>query len=92
MVLLYLAGAITQDVLVIIAVQIALVLASYLIGSVPSGYLLARAFKGIDIRRHGSHNVGAINVFRVGGPIVGILTLVADITARAFCLLLPHGY
>jgi glycerol-3-phosphate acyltransferase PlsY len=55
-----------------------LLLAAYLIGSIPSGYLLVRALRGLDVRNYGSHNVGAINVFRVGGVWLGVLTLLAD--------------
>jgi glycerol-3-phosphate acyltransferase PlsY len=56
-----------------------LIVCGYLIGSIPSGYLLIRAFCGLDVRHYGSGNVGTINVVRVGGPIVGGLTLAADI-------------
>jgi acyl phosphate:glycerol-3-phosphate acyltransferase len=52
--------------------------AAYLVGSVPSGYLLLRAVKGIDVRAYGSHNVGAINVARAGGIWLGLATLAAD--------------
>lgn len=52
--------------------------AAYVVGSIPSGYLLVRAFRKLDVRDYGSQNVGAINVFRVGGPGLGLLTLLAD--------------
>jgi len=62
------------------AVQVALVcVVAYLVGSLPSGYLLVRAMRGLDVREFGSHNVGAINVFRVGGRWLGIATLLADV-------------
>jgi glycerol-3-phosphate acyltransferase PlsY len=51
---------------------------SYLIGSIPVGYIFARALKGIDIRRYGSGNVGATNVFRVLGSIPGVIVLTLD--------------
>jgi acyl-phosphate glycerol 3-phosphate acyltransferase len=54
-------------------------LLAYLLGSVPFGYLIGRAFKGIDIRRYGSHNIGATNVLRVVGPFPALLTLLLDI-------------
>jgi len=54
-------------------------LVAYLVGSIPSGYLLVRAAKGLDVRRYGSHNVGAINVVRVGGARLGVATLCADV-------------
>ena len=50
---------------------------SYLIGSVPWGYLLARS-KGIDIRQYGSRNIGAANVLRVMGKKWGYLVFLCD--------------
>lgn len=55
-----------------------LALASYLLGGIPSGYLIARYAKGIDIRQHGSGNPGAANVYRTVGRGAGILTLTLD--------------
>ncbi len=51
---------------------------SYLAGGIPTGYLLARRLKGIDIREHGSGNPGAANVYRIVGTGAGIATLVVD--------------
>jgi glycerol-3-phosphate acyltransferase PlsY len=51
----------------------------YLIGSIPSGMILARRLKGVDLRLHGSGNVGATNAFRALGLAGGILVLVADL-------------
>ena len=50
---------------------------SYLIGSVPSGYLVAKS-QGIDIREHGSRNIGATNVLRVMGKKWGYLVFFCD--------------
>ena len=52
-------------------------LAAYLLGSIPTGYLVARA-KGIDIRTVGSGNIGATNAFRVLGKAAGTAVLIAD--------------
>ena len=52
-------------------------LAAYLLGSIPTGYLVAKA-KGIDIRTVGSKNMGATNVFRVLGKGPGIFVLLVD--------------
>jgi glycerol-3-phosphate acyltransferase PlsY len=41
--------------------------ASYLLGAVPTSYLAARVFRGIDLREHGSRNLGATNLYRVLG-------------------------
>lgn len=51
--------------------------ASYLLGSIPFGYLLVRLFRGEDVRRSGSGNIGATNVARKS-PALGVLTLVLD--------------
>ncbi|RYD02955.1 hypothetical protein N752_22475 [Desulforamulus aquiferis] len=50
-------------------------LAAYLIGSIPFGYLLARFWKGIDIRKFGSGNIGATNVWRTLGKVLEWLFL-----------------
>jgi glycerol-3-phosphate acyltransferase PlsY len=57
---------------------IALAATCYVSGGVPAGYLIAKRYKGIDIREHGSGNPGAANVFRVVGPAAGAATLVID--------------
>jgi glycerol-3-phosphate acyltransferase PlsY len=49
----------------------------YLVGSIPTGYLLGR-LRGIDIRRHGSGNIGATNVWRVMGRNWGIVAFAFD--------------
>jgi len=51
--------------------------AAYLLGSIPFGYLLVRTFRGEDVRRTGSGNIGATNVARKS-PILGVLTLLFD--------------
>jgi glycerol-3-phosphate acyltransferase PlsY len=53
--------------------------AAYLIGAVPVGYLVGRAFGVADIRRHGSGTIGATNVLRTAGRLPAILTLGGDI-------------
>jgi glycerol-3-phosphate acyltransferase PlsY len=58
---------------------IAALLASYLLGSIPTAYLLGKILKGIDIRKVGSGNVGATNALRVLGKSAGITVLLIDI-------------
>ncbi|MBQ7908535.1 MAG: glycerol-3-phosphate 1-O-acyltransferase PlsY [Elusimicrobiaceae bacterium] len=55
-----------------------LALFSYLLGAVPTGYLIARKAMGIDIRQHGSGNPGAANVYRTVGKWAGITTFLID--------------
>ena len=61
--------------------------AAYMLGSTPVGFLVARA-KGIDIRKHGSGNVGATNVGRVLGRRWGILCFVLDVLKGALPVVL----
>lgn len=50
---------------------------AYLLGSIPTGLLLGKAY-GIDVRREGSGNIGATNLYRTVGRKVGVMTLVGD--------------
>src|SRR4030081_682321 len=50
---------------------------SYLLGSIPFGYILLRMFRGQDVRQTGSGNIGATNVAR-SSPALGVLTLILD--------------
>ena len=63
--------------------------ATYLLGSLPTGYLVGKA-KGVDIRAVGSKNMGATNVFRTVGKALGIFVLLVDaLKGYAACALLP---
>ncbi len=55
-------------------------LGAFLCGSIPFGLLLVRLAGKGDVREHGSGNIGATNVSRVGGKALGIVTLLLDIT------------
>lgn len=55
------------------------VVAAYLIGAIPIGLLVARAFGVVDLRSRGSGNIGATNVLRSAGRLAALLTLVADV-------------
>ena len=56
-----------------------LIVGSYLIGSVPFGYILTKFFLSKDIRKIGSGNIGATNVLRTGNKIIGYATLLLDV-------------
>jgi glycerol-3-phosphate acyltransferase PlsY len=60
-----------------VLVYIVIAVAAYLLGSIPTGYLVGRA-RGIDIRTTGSGNIGATNVFRSVGKTVGVFALIVD--------------
>jgi glycerol-3-phosphate acyltransferase PlsY len=60
-----------------IVTQLIVVVTAYLIGSIPTGLLLGKAY-GIDVRKEGSGNIGATNLYRTVGRKVGIITLVGD--------------
>jgi glycerol-3-phosphate acyltransferase PlsY len=59
------------------------VLGGYLAGSIPTGYWLVRIFRGIDIRRIGSHSIGATNVWRAMGWKLGVPVILVDV-AKGF--------
>jgi glycerol-3-phosphate acyltransferase PlsY len=64
---------------------------AYMIGSIPFGVLLART-RGIDIRKHGSGNVGATNVGRVLGRRLGLACFVLDVSKGAIPVLVAGWY
>jgi glycerol-3-phosphate acyltransferase PlsY len=66
------------------------VFVGYLIGGLPFGYWTGRLW-GVDIRRVGSGNVGATNVFRILGPFPGLMVLVADAGKGVVAAFLAHS-
>lgn len=73
-------------------IQYLLVLASYLIGSIPFGLLIAKFLYKVDITKHGSGNVGATNVFRVCGKLPGMLTFLLDFYKAIIILIVLKEY
>ncbi len=67
-----------------------LLLASYLLGSLPIGYLAGRTLKGIDIREHGSGSTGATNVLRILGKGPGSVVLLLDISKGILAITLSR--
>jgi glycerol-3-phosphate acyltransferase PlsY len=56
-----------------------LTLAGYVCGATPFGYIAGKLLRGIDIREHGSRNIGATNVIRVCGKPIGIPVFILDV-------------
>jgi len=71
-------------------VLVALMLLAYLVGSIPSGLLVARALKGPDPRQSGSGNLGTANVYRLLGRRAGALTLLGDAAKGALPVVLAR--
>lgn len=63
-------------------------LAAYLCGSIPFGLLVGKCVKGVDIRRHGSGNIGTTNVFRVIGKKWGLFVFFLDALKGSFGVIL----
>lgn len=70
--------------------RLLLVIAAYLIGSIPFGYLIVRRKLGADIRETGSGGTGATNVSRRAGKAAGVLTLVLDALKGSAAVLLAQ--
>lgn len=69
-----------------------ILLAAYLLGSIPFGYLLVRFVRKEDIRAVGSGNIGATNVARAGSKGLGILTLILDLAKGVVAVLVARHY
>ncbi|MBQ9471399.1 MAG: glycerol-3-phosphate 1-O-acyltransferase PlsY [Bacteroidales bacterium] len=62
-----------------IAIKILVVLAAYLLGSIPSSVWIGKGIYGIDVREHGSKNAGATNTIRTIGLLPGLAVFVIDV-------------
>ncbi|MFC2135348.1 glycerol-3-phosphate 1-O-acyltransferase PlsY [Bacteroidota bacterium] len=60
---------------------------SYLVGSIPTALIISKVVKGIDIREHGSGNMGGSNVFRVIGWKFGVLVIILDALKGALAVI-----
>ncbi|HEX9049180.1 MAG TPA: glycerol-3-phosphate 1-O-acyltransferase PlsY [Anaeromyxobacter sp.] len=69
-----------------------LVLAGYLAGSIPFGYVLGRLVLGVDVRQVGSGNIGGTNVARAGGKGLGVATIVLDALKAIVPILLARRF
>jgi len=61
---------------------------AYLLGSIPFSFVVAKRLRGIDLREHGSGNLGATNVYRTLGPAWGVGVLLLDMAKGAVAVLL----
>lgn len=62
---------------------------AYLLGSIPSGLIVGKLFYGVDIREHGSGNLGGTNTFRTLGVKAGLAVTIADILKGTLAVFLP---
>jgi len=65
---------------------------AYLFGSIPWGYILCRVFRKIDIRKYGSGNIGATNVYRAAGGSLAVSVLILDVLKGFLPVLLTKIY
>lgn len=65
------------------------ILIAYLLGSIPFALIVGKVWYGIDIRKHGSGNLGATNTFRVLGVKAGLVVTIADILKGTVATVLP---
>lgn len=76
----------------IIVKTLIIILIAYLLGSIPTGYLIVKAFKGIDIRQIGSGSTGATNVKRVMGTKWFFIVMLLDALKGALAVLIAVKY
>ncbi|QNG61929.1 glycerol-3-phosphate 1-O-acyltransferase PlsY [Bacillus sp. PAMC26568] len=66
-----------------------IIILAYLLGSIPSGLIVGKVGYGIDIREHGSGNLGGTNTFRTLGVKAGLIVTIADILKGTLAASLP---
>lgn len=69
-----------------------IIILAYLLGSIPSGLIVGKAFYGVDIREHGSGNLGGTNTFRTLGVKAGMAVTIADILKGTLAAALPFFF
>jgi glycerol-3-phosphate acyltransferase PlsY len=75
-----------------ILIIVVLFIASYLLGAIPFSFIAGKLLKGIDLREHGSKNLGATNVYRTLGTVPAIIVLLLDIGKGTLATLLPSFF
>lgn len=71
---------------------VVIVIAAYLIGSFPTGYLMARWFRGVDPRQHGSGRTGGTNILRTAGKGAALGTVVGDLLKGLAAVLVARAW
>lgn len=71
---------------------LAVLILSYLLGSVPTALIVGKLFFGVDIREHGSKNPGATNSLRVFGKTAAAAIMMVDVGKGALAAYLPHYF
>ncbi|WP_264739146.1 glycerol-3-phosphate 1-O-acyltransferase PlsY [Cytobacillus firmus] len=69
-----------------------IIILAYLLGSIPSGLIVGKVFYGVDIREHGSGNLGGTNTFRTLGVKAGMIVTIADILKGTLAASLPFFF
>jgi glycerol-3-phosphate acyltransferase PlsY len=73
---------------ILVVKYLAIAIIAYLLGAIPFGLIIGRSMAHVDIREHGSGNIGATNVFRTLGTRLGLLTGILDLSKAATAVLL----
>lgn len=69
-------------------IVIVYILIGYLFGCIQTGYIISKFYKGIDLRQHGSGNLGTTNAIRVMGKKLGLLTFIGDFSKAIIAFML----
>jgi glycerol-3-phosphate acyltransferase PlsY len=73
---------------ILVVKYLAIAIIAYLLGAIPFGLIIGRRMAHVDIREHGSGNIGATNVFRTLGTRLGLITAILDLSKAALAVLL----
>ena len=74
--------------MILVVKYLVIAIIAYLLGAIPFGLIISRRMAHVDIREHGSGNIGATNVFRTLGTRLGLLTGILDLSKAAAAVLL----
>jgi glycerol-3-phosphate acyltransferase PlsY len=71
---------------ILIFKYLAIAVVAYLLGAIPFGLIISKTMVGVDIRQHGSGNIGATNIFRTLGTKLGLITALLDLGKAALAV------